>query len=170
MYRSAREIRRGSQRALRPPVGRCRRLRASQSWDGRSEREAADSVSDSGPQPDSQAFDAGEPRVYQSILLAPIGASDEAGGCGADGLERPGRREVVGTIVEPHNQARSRSAEDGLSTIAVLGELEGRRFQVYARATQHCDKFSDEVGGDSTRPQESHSGEQGRPAVLPARR
>jgi hypothetical protein len=90
--------------------------------------------------------------VYQSILLAPIGARNEAGGCGVDGLERPGRGEVVGTIVESHNQARSRSAEDGLSTIAVLSELEGRRFQVDARATQHCDKLSDEVGGDSMRP------------------
>jgi hypothetical protein len=108
--------------------------------------------------------------VYRSILLPPVGASNEAGGCGADGLERPGRCEVIGTLVEPHNQASSRSAEDGLSAIAVLGQLEGGRFQVEARATQHRDKLSDEVRGDSTRPWNRRSGEQGRPAVLPARR
>jgi hypothetical protein len=81
--------------------------------------------------------------VYESILLARLGVGNEARGCGADGLERPGRCEVVGTLVEPHNQSSSRSAEDAVSTIAVLGELEGCRFQVDARATQHCDKLGD---------------------------
>jgi hypothetical protein len=100
-----------------------------------------------------------------------MGAGNEARGCGVDGLQRARGGEVVGTILEPHNQASSRSVEDDASAIAVLGELEGCWFQVDARATQHCDKLGDEVGVDSTRRRESRSGKHRRPdAVLPARR
>jgi hypothetical protein len=74
-------------------------------------------------------------------------------------------------MLEPHNQAGSRSVEDDASTIAVLGELEGCWFEVDARTTQHSDKLGDEAGVDSTRRRENRSGEHGRPtAVLPARR
>jgi hypothetical protein len=126
---------------------------------------------DSGPQPDSHAVDAGQACVEESILLARMGVGNEARGCGVDGLQRARGGEVVGTILEPHHQASSRSVEDDATTIAVVGELEGCWFQVDARATQHYDKFGDEVGVDSTRRWESRSGEHGRPdVVLPARR
>jgi hypothetical protein len=96
---------------------------------------------------------------------------NEARGYRVERLQRSRGGEVVGTILEPHNQAGSRSVEDDASTIAVLGELEGCWFQVDARTTQHSDKLGDEVGVDSTRRRESRSGEHGRPAaVLPARR
>jgi len=94
---------------------------------------------------------------------------NEARGCGVHGLQRARGGEVVGTMLEPHHQASSRSVEDDASTIAVLGELEGCWFQVDAWATQHCDKLGDEVGVDSTRRRESRFGGQGY-AVLPARR
>jgi len=95
----------------------------------------------------------------------------EARGYRVERLQRARGGEVVGTILEPHNQSGSRSVEDDASTIAVLGELEGCWFQVDARTTQHSDKLGDEVGVDSTRRRESRSGEHGRPAaVLPARR
>ena len=126
---------------------------------------------DSGPQPDSHAVDAGQACVEESILLARMGVGNEARGCGVDGLQRARGGEVVGTILEPHNQASSRSVEDDASTIAVVGELEGWWFQVDARATQHYDELGDEVGGDSTRRREIPSGGQGRhDAVLAARR
>jgi hypothetical protein len=126
---------------------------------------------DSGPQPDSHAVDAGQACVEESILLARMGVGNEARRCGVDGLQRARGGEVVGTILEPHNQASARSVEDDASTIAVLGKLEGCWLQVDARATQHCDKLGDEVGVDSTRRRESRSGGHGRPdAVLPARR
>jgi hypothetical protein len=126
---------------------------------------------DSGPQPDSHAVDAGPACVEESILLARMGVGNEARRCGVDGLQRAGGGEVVGTLVEPHNQASSRSVEDDASAIAVLGELERCWFEVDARATQHYDKLGDEVGGDSTRRWENCSGKQGRPdVVLPARR
>jgi hypothetical protein len=124
---------------------------------------------DSGPQPDSHAVDAGQACVEESILLARMGVGNEARGCGVDGLQRARGGEVVGTILEPHHQASSRSFEDDASTIAVVGELEGCWFQVDARATQHCDKLGDEVGVDSTRRRESRFGGHG-DAVLPARR
>jgi hypothetical protein len=96
---------------------------------------------------------------------------NEARRCRVDGLQRSRGGEVVGTILEPHNQSGSRSVEDDASTIAVLGELEGCWFQVDARTTQRSDKLGDEVGVDFTRRRESRSGEHGRPAaVLPARR
>jgi hypothetical protein len=41
--------------------------------------------------------------------------------------------------VEPFEQSRSRLVDDDSRTIAVLGELEGRWFQVDPRAAQHCD-------------------------------
>jgi hypothetical protein len=126
-------------------------------------------VPDSGPQPDSHAVDAGQACVEDSILLARMRVGNEARGCGVDGLQRARGGEVVGTILEPHHQASSRSFEDDASTIAVVGELEDCRFQVDARATQHCDKLGDEVGVDSTRRRESRFGGHG-DAVLPARR
>jgi len=96
---------------------------------------------------------------------------NEARGCRVDGLQRSRGGEIVGTILEPHNQAGSRSVEDDASTIAVLGELAGCWFEVDARTTQHSDKLGDEAGVDSTRRRENRSGEHGRPtAVLPARR
>jgi len=96
---------------------------------------------------------------------------NEARGCRVDGLQRSRGGEIVGTILEPHNQAGSRSVEDDASTIAVLGELEGCWFEVDAQATQHSDKLGDEAGVDSTRRRESRSGEHRRPAaVLPVRR
>jgi hypothetical protein len=124
---------------------------------------------DSGAQPDSHAVDAGQACVEDSILLARMRVGDEARGCGGDGLQRARGGEVVGTMLEPHHQASSRSVEDDASTIAVVGELEGCWFQVDAWATQHCDKLGDEVGVDSTRRRESRFGGQGY-AVLPARR
>jgi hypothetical protein len=126
-------------------------------------------VPDSGAQPDSHAVDAGQACVEDSILLARMRVGNEARGCGVDGLQRARGGEVVGTILEPHHQASSRSFEDDASTIAVVGELEGCWFQVDAWATQHCDKLGDEVGVDSTRRRESRFGGQG-DAVLPARR
>jgi hypothetical protein len=126
---------------------------------------------DSGPQPDSHAVDAGQACVEDSILLARMAVGNEARGCGGDGLQRSRGGEVVGTILEPRNQASSRALEDDASTIAVLGELEGCWFQVEARTTQHSDKLGDEVGVDATRRRESRSGGHGRPdVVLPARR
>jgi hypothetical protein len=126
---------------------------------------------DSGPQPDSHAVGAGPACVEDSILLAPMGVGNETPRCGVDGLERARGGEVVGAILEPHDQAGARSVEDDASTIAVVGELEGCWFQVDARATQHRDKLGDEAGVDSTRRWESRSGEHGRPGVvLPARR
>ena len=126
---------------------------------------------DSGPQPDSDAINAGPGCVQDSILLARMDVGNETRGCGVDGLQRARGGEVVGTILEPHNQASSHSVEDDASTIAVLGELERCWFEVDARAAQHCDKLGDEVGIDSTRRWESRSGEHGRPdAVLSARR
>jgi hypothetical protein len=126
---------------------------------------------DSGPQPDSHAVDAGQACALESILFARMGVGNEARGCRGDGLQRARGGEVVGTILEPHNQASSRSVEDDASTIAVLGELEGCWVQVDARTTQHSDKLGDEVGVDSTLPRQSRPGEHGRPAaVLPARR
>jgi hypothetical protein len=80
---------------------------------------------DSGSQPDSHAVDAGQACVEDSILLARMGVGNEARRCGGDGLQRAGGGEVVGTILEPHNQAISRALEDDASTIAVVGELEG---------------------------------------------
>jgi hypothetical protein len=91
--------------------------------------------------------------------------------CRGDGLQRSRGGEVVGTILEPRNQASSRSAEDDASATTVLGELEGCWFQLDARATQHSDDLADDVGVDSTRRRESLCGGQGRPdAVLIARR
>jgi hypothetical protein len=107
---------------------------------------------DSGPQPDSHAVGAGPACVEESILFARMGVGNEARGCGVDGLQRACGGEVVGTILEPHHQATSRSVEDDASTIAVVGELEGCWFQVDARAAQHSDKLGDELGVDSTRP------------------
>jgi hypothetical protein len=121
---------------------------------------------DSGPQPDSHAVDAGQACVEESILLARVGVGNEARGCGVNGLQRARCGEVVGTILEPHNQASSRSVEDDATTIAVVGELEGCWFQVDAGATQHYEKLGDEVEVDSTRRSESRSGGQGRPAVV----
>jgi len=126
---------------------------------------------DSGPQPGSDAVDAGQACVEDSILLARMSVGNEARRCGVDGLQRSCGGEVVGTILEPHNQVSARSVEDDASTIAVVGELEGWWFQVDARATQHYDELGDEVGGDSTRRREIPSGGQGRhDAVLAARR
>jgi hypothetical protein len=125
---------------------------------------------DSGPQPDAHAVDAGQACVLDSILLARMGVGNEARGRGVEGLQRAGGGEVVGTILEPHHQAGSRSVEDDAGTIAVLGELEGGWFQVDARATQHYDKLGDEVGGDFTRRRVSRSGGHGRPAVVLATR
>jgi hypothetical protein len=100
-----------------------------------------------------------------------MGVGNEAGACGVDGLQRARGGEVVGTILEPHNQASARSFEDDASTIAVVGKLEGCWFEIDARAAQHCDKLGDEAGVDSTRRCESRSGGHGRPGVvLPARR
>jgi hypothetical protein len=125
----------------------------------------------SGPQPDSNAIDAGPACVLDSILLARMGVGDETRGCRGDGLQRARGGEVVGTIAEPLNETSSRSVEDDASAIAVLGELERCWFQVDARAAQHCDKLGDEVGVDSTGPWASRSGRQGGPdAVLVARR
>jgi hypothetical protein len=120
------------------------------------------------PQPDSHAVEAGTACGEESILLARMGVGDEAPRCGVDGLQRSCGSEVVGTILEPHNQASSRSVEDDASTIAVVGEMDCW-FQVDARATQHCDELGVEVWVDSTRRRESRSGGQGIPAaVLPA--
>jgi hypothetical protein len=80
---------------------------------------------DSGPQPDSHAVDAGQSFVYKSILLARMGVGNKARGCGGDGLQCSRGGEVVGPIVETHNQAGSRSVEDDAGAIAVVGELEG---------------------------------------------
>jgi hypothetical protein len=121
---------------------------------------------DSGPQPDSYAVDAGPACVEESILLARMGMGNEARGCEVDRLQRSGGGEVVGTLLEPHNQASSRPIEDGSSTIAVLGELEGCWFQVDVRAAQHSNKLGDEVGGNSNRRRVSLSGEQGRPDAV----
>jgi hypothetical protein len=126
---------------------------------------------DSGSQPDSHAVDAGQACVEDSILLARKGAGNEARRCRVERLQRSRGGEVVGTILEPHNQASSLSVEDDASTIGVLGELEGCWFQVDARTTQHSDKLGDEVGVDFMRRRESRSGEHGKAAaVLPARR
>jgi hypothetical protein len=94
---------------------------------------------DSCPQPDSHAFDARQACIHQSIGLARIDVGNEARGRGVDGLQRLSGCEVVGAIVEPFEQSRSRLVDDDSRTIAVLGELEGRWFQVDPRAAQHCD-------------------------------
>jgi hypothetical protein len=107
---------------------------------------------DSCPQPDSHAVDAGQACVEDSMLLARMGVGNEARGCGGDGLQRARGGEVVGTLLEPHNQVTLRSVEDDASTIAVVGELDGCWFQVDARAAQHSDKLGDELGVDPTRP------------------
>jgi hypothetical protein len=81
---------------------------------------------DSGPQPDSHAVDAGQACMYESILLARIRVGNEARGCGADGLQRSGRGEVVGAILEPYKETGSRAIKDDSRATAVVGELEGR--------------------------------------------
>ena len=117
---------------------------------------------DSGPQPDSHAVDAGPACVEESILLAGMGVGNESRACEVDGLQCSRGGEVVGTLLEPHNQASSRSVEDDAGTIAVVGELEGCLFQVDVRASQQSDNLGDEVGVDFNRRRVSRSGRQER--------